>query len=305
MKMTIEQLQYICMVAKTHSITVAADQLYVTQQTISKAINKLERELNVILLVRSHKGVSLTPEGEIFVDQAQEIIDKVEKLYFTMCPGLKDKQQEGVLKFDMTSYELTLIGSMLFSVFHKKYPKIQLRIVERLTRDTIMRFLNCEEGVGLVSVLEGDTGVGKISDLKSKLEIKILYLDELQIFVAPTSRFARKSEIGFDELKGLYAGYGSTPFMADIMERRYGVKTSVFTNSNSVSLIGQAIKEEMAFGVTTKGIAKRDPLYKDYVLLSLNDHPKIQVCFLYSKKYQTNTLEEILLFELEYIFSKM
>lgn len=54
--MNIEQLQYICMVAQTHSITTAAEQLYVTQQTISKAINKLETELEVRLLNRSHRA---------------------------------------------------------------------------------------------------------------------------------------------------------------------------------------------------------------------------------------------------------
>lgn len=83
--MNIEQLQYICMVAQTHSITTAAEQLYVTQQTISKAINKLETELEVRLLNRSHKGVTLTSEGEVFVAQAAEIVERFQKLYNTMA----------------------------------------------------------------------------------------------------------------------------------------------------------------------------------------------------------------------------
>ena len=53
MSVNIEQLQYVCMVAKTNSITVAAENLYVTQQTISKAINKLESELGVVLMLLS------------------------------------------------------------------------------------------------------------------------------------------------------------------------------------------------------------------------------------------------------------
>lgn len=79
--MTIEQLQYICMVAKMHSITNAAEELFVTQQTISKAMNKLEKELDVKLLNRSHKGVTLTPEGALFVDEAKEIVEKIDALY--------------------------------------------------------------------------------------------------------------------------------------------------------------------------------------------------------------------------------
>lgn len=303
--MTIEQLQYVCMVAKTHSITLAAERLYVTQQTISKAINKLERELNVVLLSRSHKGVALTPEGEVFVKQASEIVDRIEALYMTMCPHMADRQQEGTLLVRMTSYELTLVGTQLLSAFHKKYPKVHLKIAESLTMDTLKQFLDQKQGVGMISVLDEDTGIGTLEDMKRQLSVKILYLDELQIFVSPNNRLARKSEISFGELQGLYAGFGSTPSMVDIMERRYGVKIEGFTDSRNITLIGQAVKEDMAFGVTTKGLAKRTAFFKDYVLLSLSDHPKVQVAFLHHHDYALNDLEKILLEELESIFSTM
>ena len=43
--MNIEQLQYMCAISQHKSITKAAESLYVTQQTVSKAIHRLEKEL--------------------------------------------------------------------------------------------------------------------------------------------------------------------------------------------------------------------------------------------------------------------
>lgn len=53
-------------VGKYQSITAAAKALYVTQPTVTHAIQSLERELGCSLFIRSQKGVRFTPEGEKF-----------------------------------------------------------------------------------------------------------------------------------------------------------------------------------------------------------------------------------------------
>lgn len=53
--MRIEQLEYFVDVAKTHSLNISAERLFVTQPTISEAIHKLEEELGSDLLLRSKK----------------------------------------------------------------------------------------------------------------------------------------------------------------------------------------------------------------------------------------------------------
>ncbi len=301
--MNIEQLQYICMVAQTHSITTAAEQLYVTQQTISKAMNKLETELEVRLLNRSHKGVTLTPEGEAFVAQAAEIVERFQKLYNTMRPQTYTTQVEGTLSFYMVAYVFAKAGMEILSLFHKKYPKIHLEIAEKLTSDIIMDLLENGMGVSLISAVDGDMGVGMKEDYEDELNFHLLYEDELQIFVSKNSKLAKKTEIGFKDLDGLFAGYGYVPGAFDIVERRYGVKTQSITNSSNITIVGQAVMDEIAFGVTTKGIAMQDSFYKDFVLLSLDDHPKVQVYFLTSNNYVLTDLEDLLLKEMESLFS--
>ena len=56
-------------VGKYKNITAAAKALFVTQPTVTHAIQALERELNCSLFIRSQKGVSFTPEGAVFYRQ--------------------------------------------------------------------------------------------------------------------------------------------------------------------------------------------------------------------------------------------
>lgn len=65
--------------AKTKNITHAANQLYVTQSSLSKRISSIEQELSITLLVRSRTGVHFTPEGEEVLKKTAEV-QKILKL---------------------------------------------------------------------------------------------------------------------------------------------------------------------------------------------------------------------------------
>ena len=71
-------------VAKSGSLNKAADKLLVAAPNISRAIKELENDLGIILFERTTAGMILTPEGEEFMNYANEIlgqIDRVEKYY--------------------------------------------------------------------------------------------------------------------------------------------------------------------------------------------------------------------------------
>ena len=56
-------------VAKAKNISGAAKELYISQPAISKAISKLEQNLDTTLFIRNSRGVCLTPEGEMLYEQ--------------------------------------------------------------------------------------------------------------------------------------------------------------------------------------------------------------------------------------------
>ncbi len=77
--MEIRVLRYFLTVAREGSITAAANSLHLTQPTLSRQLQDLEKELGQKLLIRGKYKVSLTPEGMMLRKRAEEIVTMVEK----------------------------------------------------------------------------------------------------------------------------------------------------------------------------------------------------------------------------------
>lgn len=72
--MTLNQLRYFCTASRCHSITKAAEELYVTQPTVSVAIRDLEIEFGISLFYRKGNQLILTQEGEALYEKATYIL---------------------------------------------------------------------------------------------------------------------------------------------------------------------------------------------------------------------------------------
>ena len=64
--MTYQQLVFLYQVMKTKNITKASENLFISRQTISSALNQLEEELGYPLLIRKKDGVGLISDGMLF-----------------------------------------------------------------------------------------------------------------------------------------------------------------------------------------------------------------------------------------------
>lgn len=76
--MNTQQLESFIQVAENLSFARAAETLSITQSAVSRQIHSLEEELGTTLLRRSTRMVSLTPAGTIFLNDAKEIIGKLQ-----------------------------------------------------------------------------------------------------------------------------------------------------------------------------------------------------------------------------------
>ncbi len=82
--MNILHLKYAVEVANTGSINKAAENLYMNQPNLSRAIKELEDSLGITVFERTSKGMKVTPDGEEFLGYARKIlkqIDEVESIY--------------------------------------------------------------------------------------------------------------------------------------------------------------------------------------------------------------------------------
>ena len=96
--MTLQQLQYLVALAESNSINQAAQNLFVSQSGISKAIKQLESELGFPLLERSSRGITFTSRGTEFLHDYN--VHHLPLLYFCSESSCKNgKSIEGTQLF--------------------------------------------------------------------------------------------------------------------------------------------------------------------------------------------------------------
>lgn len=251
--MNIEQLQYMCMVAKTNSITIAAENLYVTQQTISKAINKLEQELGTTLMVRSHKGVQLTETGQVFVERANKIVRDFQELY-DVTHAVTASAMAGQVQLYYTNYLSHILGARYIIGLRKNYPKMKVFMEEMLASDIIERLKDGDSAIGLIPMVNRNAGVGRQEDLEEWLEFEPICRDTLVALVSEKSALAKRESITLKELTRQPIVWGDSFHMEDILLQDYDVETNVLLKSSNVNLQQNTIKEDAAVSFATEMI---------------------------------------------------
>ncbi len=78
--MNLTHLKYVVEIAQTKSISKAAENLFMGQPNLSRAIRELEESLGIAIFNRTPKGITLTPDGEEFLRYAKGIVSQVEQL---------------------------------------------------------------------------------------------------------------------------------------------------------------------------------------------------------------------------------
>lgn len=122
------QLGYFIEVAKQLSFSKAAENLNVTQPTLSKMVKNLEEELDVLLIDRSTKHMKLTDAGEIVFEEAQEIMRMMDNLSYKLADMMKIKK--GNIKIGLPPVIGSLFFPKLIRDFRQYYPNIHIRLEE-------------------------------------------------------------------------------------------------------------------------------------------------------------------------------
>lgn len=124
--MNIQHLRYAIEVAKTGSITQAAENLFMGQPNLSKAIRELETSLNIRLFRRSSRGVIPTPEGEEFLQYARGIITQVDKVESLYRPDRSSQVRFALCA--MPSFYVSELFSRFCTRVTESYPDAKLRL---------------------------------------------------------------------------------------------------------------------------------------------------------------------------------
>lgn len=190
--MEIRVLKYFLAVAREGSITKAANYLHLTQPTLSRQLQDLERKLGQKLLIRGQHNVTLTPEGHILRQRAEEIIEMVNKTEQEFN-STKDFISGTVYIGSGESYAIKYITDTIKDV-REQYSDIKFDLVSGNSDDIIEKL---EKGLLDFAILIEPIDISKYN------YITLPQKDKWGVIMKKTSPFAKKKNITYSDLTKL------------------------------------------------------------------------------------------------------
>lgn len=138
-------------VAKYKNITQAARALQSNQPNISRAIRLLESETGCRLLIRSNRGISLTPEGKRLYVHVKAAVERLLLAENEMEEAIS--MQEGYVTIGASETALRILLLPVLSAFKKNYPGIRIRILNHLTLEAVESVKRGEADFAVVTTL--------------------------------------------------------------------------------------------------------------------------------------------------------
>lgn len=194
--MNINQIRYVIKAAQCHNFSRAAEELFITQPTLSQQISQLEHELKLTLFERTTRSIKLTAAGIDFIKYAQKILDEWTDLEHTMTKHLNLKSEKIVLGILPTLSKVNLTTHI--ASFMDIYPEVTIELTEVWSEELISKLLSNEIDIAFLNpVFPVD------NDFLSKTECYPIFEDYLMLVVNASHPLATSSHVTLDDLKQL------------------------------------------------------------------------------------------------------
>lgn len=273
-------------VAKSGSISKAAQNSYTSQPAISKSIKKLEDELGVQLFYRNLNGVELTDKG-------QELLYFVEKSYNNLIIAERnmletENLERGKLSIGMPSN----IGSFfLFDKiidFHRKYPNIEITIITGSTSNLInlldthkvdfvidtspinVRLDECMKVTKLKEVqycfvVKKDTTLLNLSDINSLYDLKNYPL------ILPIPGTANRNDL-------------------DMLLKSNNINIQNIINIHTSEMIISAVKKDLGIGYVIYNLVENEIKNNEIEVLNIKEKlPTVEINIIFDNHFLTTS----------------
>lgn len=186
MRFTLKQLQVFLAVASSENVSMAADQLAMSQSAASTALKELEHRFDVRLFDRIGKRLQLNEQGITLRSKAAALIARAEELE-TSLVGASDI---GELKVGATLTIGNYLAIGIMAAFMKEHPSAKVNLNVENTASIAAKVRNFELDIGLIE--------GELQE--ADLDVSYWREDELALFCAPTHPLASRTELQDEDL---------------------------------------------------------------------------------------------------------
>ncbi len=268
--------------ALSESISDASKKLFITQSAVSKAIKKLEEDLNTNLFYRNSKGVKLTEKGEELLFYVEEAFNNLVTAERTMTES--KTLNKGKISIGVPSQ----IGSFYIfediTNFHKKYPNIEITIISKTTTQ-LLKLLEQHEIDFIIDTSPINTKIDNII-IQPLIEVK-------NCFVAKSD-----TSIDIDKIKTIkdlanyplvlpIKGTDNRKQLDKVFEKN-NVELNNVINIHTSEMIAGSIKKDLGIGYIIYDVIKENVENGEFKIIDIKENlPKITINLVYIEKYLT------------------
>ena len=197
--MDLKQIEYIVKIDDEHSITRAAEKLFVTQSALNQQLLRLEKELGAPLFHRSKVDMRPTEIGQVYLDNAREIL-RIKQRTYNLINDMTDAKK-GRLSIGFTPGRGSEMFTHIYPAFHKAYPNVVVEPHE----------LSVHRQQQMISQGNLDLGFQTLSE-RQKTDSEYIKLGEEEIFLlVPSIHPAAEQLASSQAAAALQTGTQSAP----------------------------------------------------------------------------------------------
>ncbi len=250
-------------VADALSFVRASQVLHLSQPALTTQIQQLEEELGVPLFFRNKRRVELTDAGRLFVGEATEVLDRTAKAVERVRRA--SRGEIGLLRIGFVSSAALGIIPSLASTFRRKYPHVQLELLNLRTTTQLEQLADRTLDVGFVRLPAQQRGL-TFAPIHSEPFVVVM---SKQHRLASKKTFALKDLAGekfvlygrrwapgfFDQVTRICSDAGFTPDLAQETGEMYTALALVAAGED-VSILPRSVVLSQAHGVVTRPLSK-------------------------------------------------
>ncbi|UWG98937.1 LysR family transcriptional regulator [Dehalobacter sp. DCM] len=278
--MEIKELEYFIAVCKYKSISKAANKLYISQQGLSRIINKLEEELQVLLFYRTSASLQLTEYGEFLLKRAQDFLlhhDNIKKDI-----KIFKERKEGELKIGFSYGVLNMIPQHLIENFVQKYPNVLLKINEY--PDKV-----CEEEVYNEKI---DIGFCVSPIDLNKFNVHASHKEQTAFMISEKNPLSEKTHLSFGEIRNeRFIAFGKDTKGHDTFIqkcRKAGFEPNIHLSIIEMDLINKLCRNNVGIGFYVGPIPYNIPGIK--IVKAFDEDWSWEICLVTKQNTYTNDI---------------
>ncbi|GAA0679398.1 LysR family transcriptional regulator [Clostridium cadaveris] len=234
--MKIKQLEYLLEVVECGSISKAAQQLFVSQPSLTKSIMGLEEEYGIQILIRNPRGIELTEEGKRFVHYAQGVLTAARSLKSNF--NLENREESS--RLFIAAQQLDFIYDLIYKTYlDNKMSCIHYNLVET-DRNTVTKMV-LERKVDLGFLVRSNTDAKTYLWSSNAKRLKLYPLDSAEAYVCigPKSPYYDCKSLTYEQCEqNLHVALdmeeaASQNLYVDNSNNHFNMKRIIFLNSIS------------------------------------------------------------------------